>query len=488
MLAEELIREARIGREDITTSIENIATEDDFKNVFSSALAIHNRNVKKIQMLEDYYCGVHSILGRVKTIRSDINNKVVRNLPYAIVEFKKGYEFGNSIQYVQKKGKIEPNPETISKDNKVTGLNDVMSLANKKTKDLELAENLFISGVGYRSVFPNKDVEDIDEAPFYLDTLDPKDTFVVRHNGIGKKPVLACVRVEDTQTKVSKWGCYTKDLYFEIDRSNKITIEPNTLGMIPIIQYRLNPRMIGSFEPALSEIDALNTQLSNRIDAIEQIVQAILVFENCDIDEDGLNRLRKDLAIKVKGDVGVPAAVKYITADLNQDQVQTSIDDSHQNILTICNVPDRNASAGGNTGAALQVAEGWAGAEAQAKSDITMFEEAERNMLRVVKRIIDTTTLDYACKGIKISDIDINADREKNQNLLTKTQGLLNLLEAGIDPVTACASVGLFNDPQLVADKSPNMEKWKTETRSTVAEVTNATTKNTANNPNNASI
>ena len=488
MLAETVIKEARIGREEITTSIANIATEDDLMNVFSSALTIHNRNVKKIQMLEDYYCGVHSILGRIKAIRPDINNKVVRNLPYAIVEFKKGYEFGNPIQYIQKKGKIEPDPETLSADNKVTGLNDVMSLADKKTKDLELAENLFISGVGYRGIFPNKDVEDIDEAPFYLDTLNPKNAFVVKNNGIGKKVVLACMKVEDTQRKISKWGCYTKDLYFEIDGSNDIKRAANPLGMIPIIQYRLNPRMIGSFEAALSEIDALNTQLSNRIDAIEQIVQAILVFENCDIDNNDLKELREKLAIKVKGDVGVPAAVKYITADLNQDQVQTSIDDSHQNILAICNVPDRNASAGGNTGAALQVAEGWAGAEAQAKSDIAMFEEAERSMLRVAKKIIDTTSLDYACKGIKISDIDINADREKNQNLLTKTQGLLNLLEAGIDPATACASVGLFNDPQLVADKSPNMEKWKTETRSTVAEVTNATTEDTANNPNNASF
>ena len=92
----------------------------------------------------------------------------------------------------------------------------------------------------------------------------------------------------------------------------------------------------------------------------------------------------------------------------------------------------------------------------------------------------------------KIFDIDIKADREKNQNLLTKTQGLLNLLEAGIDPAIACASVGLFNDPQLVADSSPNMKKWsetkQEQVTSKKTEDIQADTKNTVNNPNNANI
>ena len=184
----------------------------------------------------------------------------------------------------------------------------------------------------------------------------------------------------------------------------------------------------------------------------------------------------------------MPADVKYITAELNQNEVQTSIDDMHQNILSSCNVPDRNASAGGNTGAALQVAEGWAGAESQAKADIIMFEEAEREMLKIVKKIVDSSTLPYECKGVKISNIDINADREKNQNLLTKTQGLLNLLEAGVEPVTACASVGLFNDPQLVADTSPNMAKWSEQKTSDEAVKTNAKTEDVNNDPNNATM
>ena len=480
--------ENRIGRKEIRTSYSEITTRKQLLEVLDQAQAIHNINVEDINVLEDYYGGVHPILLRVKTIRSDINNIVIRNLPYAIVEFKKGYTFGNTIQYVQKRGNIQPDPASISTDNKVSGLNVVMSLEDKATKDIELAEDLFISGVGYRGVFPRQDVESTEVAPFHLDTLDPRSTFVVTYNGIGKHTVLGCTIITDVTTGEKKYCCYTKDRYYEVINDKVVLETENALGMIPIIQYKLNPSMIGSFEPVLSEIDAINTMLSNRVDAIEQIVQAILVFENCDIDEEGLAQLRKDLAIKVKGEPGNPASVRYITADLNQNEVQTSIDDMYQEVLYLCNVPDRNASAGGNTGAALQVAEGWAGAEAQAKSDILMFTQSEREMLRVVKRIVDSYTLPYECKDMRISDIDINADREKNQNLLTKTQGLLNLLEAGVDPVTACASVGLFNDPQLVADKSPNMTKWAVETRSTVAEVTNATTSNTNNDPNNATM
>lgn len=477
-----------IGRKEILTSYANIENSEQLLKVLKNAISAHNENEQAIIKLENYYKGIHPVLKRRKDIRADIKNNVVRPLPYAIVEFKKGYEFGNTIQYIQKRGKIAPEPEEISKDNKVTGLNDIMSLVNKRTKDIELAEDLFISGVAYRSVLPRQDNATIEDAPFYLDVLDPKDTFVVKFNGIGKKTVLGCLRVKNIETGKDRYCCYTENKYFEVENNKVVSEDTNGLGMIPIIQYRLNPSMIGCFEPVLSEVDALNTMISNRVDYIEQVVQAILVFTNCDIDEEGFAQLKKDLAVKVKGDVGMPADVKYITAELNQNEVQTSIDDMHQNILSSCNVPDRNASAGGNTGAALQVAEGWAGAESQAKADIIMFEEAEREMLKVVKKIVDSSTLPYECKGVKISNIDINADREKNQNLLTKTQGLLNLLEAGVEPVTACASVGLFNDPQLVADTSPNMAKWSQQKTSDEAIKTNAKTEDVNNDPNNATM
>ena len=104
----------QIGRKEILTSYANIQNGEELLKVLNNAISTHNVNEQAIKELENYYRGIHPILRRRKDIRADIKNNVIRPLPYAIVEFKKGYEFGNTIQYIQKRGNIAPNPEDIS--------------------------------------------------------------------------------------------------------------------------------------------------------------------------------------------------------------------------------------------------------------------------------------------------------------------------------------------------------------------------------------
>ena len=475
------------GRKRIYSNYSEINDTNVLK-VLGESLGTHKINAAQIEYLYNYYTGNQPIFDRIKEVRSDIKNFVLRNIAYEIVEFKKGYNFGNGVQYI-KRGACIDKGEKVD-DKAITALNELMMTQDKETIDLELGESLLICGVGYRFVKAVK-TTDIQQSPFELSTLDATKTFVVYNSGIGSKPLMSVNISKDEEGK-EFYFIYTPTTIYQTYNDGAATKTPNPLGMIPVIEYNLNPSRIGAFEPVITQLDAINKIESNRVDAIEQIVQSILVFENCDIDQATFEQLKNDLAIKVRGEAGNPARIYYVSADLNQDQTQTALDDMYKSVLTVCFVPDRNASAGGNTGAALQVAEGWASAEARAKADMIMFNKSERNLLKVVMQIINISTLDYPCKNLCIGDIDIKADREKNQNLLTKTQGLLNLLEAGIDPAIACASVGLFNDPQLVADSSPNMKKWsetkQEQVTSKKTEDIQADTKNTVNNPNNANI
>ena len=475
------------GRKRIYSNYSEI-NDDNVLEVLGETLGTHNQNAHDIEFLYRYYQGNQPIFDRIKEVRSDIKNFVLRNIAYEIVEFKKGYNFGNGIQYI-KRGACIDKGEKVD-DNAITALNELMMTQDKETIDLELGESLLIAGIGHRFVKAVK-TTDIQEAPFEISTLDSTKNYVVYNSGIGEKPLMS-VTISKDEKGNEFYFIYTPKFIYQTFNNGEFEKTPNTLGMIPVIEYNLNPCRIGAFEPVITQLDAINNIESNRVDAIEQIVQSILVFENCDIDQTTFEQLKNDLAIKVRGEAGNPARIYYVSADLNQDQTQTALDDMYASVLTICFVPDRNASAGGNTGAALQVAEGWASAEARAKADMIMFKKAERNLLKVVMRIVNISTLDYPCKNLCIGDIDIKADREKNQNLLTKTQGLLNLLEAGVEPSIACASVGLFNDPQLVADSSPNMKKWaetkQEQVTSKKTEDIQANTKNAVNNPNNANI
>ena len=135
-------------------------------------------------------------------------------------------------------------------------------------------------------------------------------------------------------------------------------------------------------------------------------------------------------------------------------------------MLQIAAVPDRKASAGGNTGQALIIGEGWTQAEAAAKSFEQSFDESEKlfieNVLRIIKTVETTSTKPEDFVNLSADDIDIKFTRNKTDNLLTKTQGLQNQLEAGIHPRIAIENCGLYSDPQQVYVESEEyLAKWK---------------------------
>src|SRR5690606_23931707 len=132
-------------------------------------------------------------------------------------------------------------------------------------------------------------------------------------------------------------------------------------------------------------------------------------------------------------------------------------------VLTITGVPDREASAGGNTGQALKIGQGWINAEARAVAMEQMFKSSELQFLKVVLRILEDSNY-VSLDGLKLSDIDVKFNRNKTDNLLVKTQGLQNMLEAGIHPRIAIANSNLFSDPeQVFIDSAEYLRKWKVD-------------------------
>lgn len=88
-------------------------------------------------------------------------------------------------------------------------------------------------------------------------------------------------------------------------------------------------------------LDALNKVQSNRMDGIEQFVQAFMKFVNCEIDEDDFLKMCQLGAIKIKGQQGVQADVDVISNELNQEQTQVAKDDLYKNMLIIEGMPNR---------------------------------------------------------------------------------------------------------------------------------------------------
>ena len=194
------------GRRVIKTD-ETEVTIDNVVSILRKALPVHWKNRSEIEYLWNYYKGRQPVLNREKQVRPEICNKIVENRANEIVSFKSGYLMGEPLQYVSR-GNAENIAESINQ------LNEFVFAEEKPAKDKELADWFHICGTSFRMVLPDEDGEE-DDSPFEIYTLDPRNSFVVYHNGLGNKPMLGVKYVVDGDNNVH-YSCYSKYEYFEI--------------------------------------------------------------------------------------------------------------------------------------------------------------------------------------------------------------------------------------------------------------------------------
>lgn len=408
--------------------------------ILRKALPYHWKNRSEISYLWSYYKGRQPILNRVKEVRPEITNKIVENRANEIVSFKSGYLMGEPLQYVSR-----GNAENIA--DAINQLNEFVFAEEKPAKDKELADWFHICGTSFRMVLPDEMAEEDDESPFEIYTLDPRNTFVVYNNGLGNKPILGVKYVVD-ENGVVHYSCYSDHEYFEIVESKVISYDTHILGEIPIIEYPLNMARIGAFELVIPLLDAINLTDSNRLDGVEQFIQALMLFHNVDISSEDFDELRERGAIKFKDiDPQLKAEINYLVSNLNQGETQTLVDHMYQTVLTICGMPNRNGgSSTSDTGSAVIMRDGWSAAEARAKDSELMFKKSERIFLKVVLNICRT----LADMDLKVCNVEIRFTRRNYENILQKAQVLdLMLKNNKIHPRLAFEHCGLFVDSDL---------------------------------------
>lgn len=408
--------------------------------ILRKALPYHWKNRSEISYLWSYYKGRQPILNRVKEVRPEITNKIVENRANEIVSFKSGYLMGEPLQYVSR-----GNAENIA--DAINQLNEFVFAEEKPAKDKELADWFHICGTSFRMVLPDEMTGEDDESPFEIYTLDPRNTFVVYNNGLGNKPILGVKYVVDENGAVH-YSCYSDHEYFEIVESKVVSYDTHILGEIPIIEYPLNMARIGAFELVIPLLDAINLTDSNRLDGVEQFIQALMLFHNVDISPEDFDELRERGAIKFKDiDPQLKAEINYLVSNLNQGETQTLVDHMYQTVLTICGMPNRNGgSSTSDTGSAVIMRDGWSAAEARAKDSELMFKKSERIFLKVVLNICRT----LADMDLKVCNVEIRFTRRNYENILQKAQVLdLMLKNNKIHPRLAFEHCGLFVDSDL---------------------------------------
>lgn len=439
------------GRRQIFTNEREI-TRGNVVEILNKALSVHQRNRNEEIYLEKYVRGIQPILDRQKKYNDYVNNKVVVNVANQIVAFKTAEFAGEPIQYVSRGSK-----KSVPK--KIERLNSLMISEGKQTKDMKLAHDMFTVGVGYRLILNDKAIavskKDIeDESPFEIYVLDPRNTFVIRRNDVTKRVVagVTFVFTDEAQQSV-EFAVYTETTVFTITgtmfRAEKVkTVQVHNFGMIPIVEYPCNTLYMGAFEPVLPLLDAYNLTTSNRLDGIEQFIQAIMVFEGVDVTREQFLELKDLGAIKLPPAMdGRSSKVYYLNEQLDQGQTQTLVDDMYQTILQIVGMPSQgnaNTSDSSNNGAMI-IKNGWWNAEARALETEGAWKQSEIDMLKIVLKIAkDANVMD----GLSILDVEPKFTRRSYEDLLTKTQSFSTLRSAGCTSLQAFKFSHLSQDPE----------------------------------------
>ena len=445
------------GRRIITTDVAEI-TAGNVVDVLNNAMIIHEKNRDEIEYLWKYFKGEQPILSRSKTVRPDICNRIVENRANEIVSFKVGYLCGEPIQYIGRNS-----DQAIGTG--VGTLNEYMFLVDKPALDQEVVEWGMICGTANRMVLANENYDaESDEAPFDMFTLDPRDSFVVYSNEVKRKRVMG-VKYNTDKLGDKTFSVYTDNMVYVINGGKVIEATSHALGVVPIFEYPANNARLGAFEIVLPLLDSINNIESNRMDGIEQFIQAFVKFINCDITKEDFEALKDLGAIKVKSVDGQQADVDIVTNELNQQQTQTLKDDIYKAILSICGLPsmsDGSTSDSSNNGAVI-LKNGWQGAETRAKDSEMMFKRSEKEMLRLVLRL---------CEGLadfklKLKDIDMKFTRRNYDNIQSKSQVLVAMLQQPkVHPLLAFTHCGMFSDPESAYTMSnayyeEQMAKWE---------------------------
>ena len=442
------------GRLDIYASTDEI-TEENVVQELNSALPFHVQNLLQEDFLYWYRRNVQPILHRHKAVRPEIMNMVQENHAEEICTFKNGYFLTKPAFYTARRKGAQ---------SKVDKLNEYLFLSGKQEADNSVVNWFHTVGKGVLLVEPDRN--NAKDTPAHAYTLDPRSAFVVYSLKPGNEPVMGVNMV--VVDSAAKFDVFTKDSVYHL--SGGVTgrllttqvnsdflatavrvdsVEPNALGLIPIIEYRYNNVNMGAFEQVLPLLDGINSVISNRLDGIEQFIQSLAVATNCEFPEGTTaNDIQKAGMIILKSIGENKADFKILSEQLNQSETQVLVDHLYEQVLKICAMPStmKGGRSTSDTGAAVLARDGWYQADCSARNTEDLFKQSNRQFDRILLKILKQRGL----LDIDLADFELHFDRGETVNIQSKAQAFNTMLASGLHPILAAQKSGISSDP--VAD------------------------------------
>ena len=458
------------GRQIIYTDEFEI-NENNILSVLQDAYEKHLKNVKDCQELIKIEKGdVEN--DREKIYRKEIDNWVFDNVANEITSFKKYFNWGNSVSFVQRGEKDTGNED---EQNAIAIINEYYDCENIKSKMQELAYYVEVTGIGYVIAEMNQKWRD-GKSPFKVNVLNPETTFVVRSKGTDKEVLLAVTYRTDKTGKIY-FTCYTDTDRYDIVKGAERSKEwgeitshlGNLIGIIPIVEYIRDYDRMGCFERQVDEILGVSHLVSDFLNGVEQNVNAIYWGNDIEFqkDEQGndIKPQNGEWLLTQTTQDGKQPKIAPVVMDYNYSGILEQITFRTNRIKQKCNVPLTSDAANNSTGIAVSDSSGWTNAEQEANSqDLIKYgcKNQELEIVLAICKITEIADVDERVKTLSAKDAQATINRQKNYEMSVKTTALANMLSHGIYGLHALTSVNMFEDVNQVWNDSKGLiEKYQ---------------------------
>ena len=323
---------------------------------------------------------------------ADVYKRQMCNHAKYITDMTQSYLVGNPVTYA------------VSDEYDIEAIKNEYLEQDMPSVDSEIVKNMSIYGKAYELIYADEKSK-----PRSV-RLDPEHTFVCYSQSAFEKPLFAvyyykkydldgyCTgsicRVYDESFIYTYTGL---DSYTALSLQN---VEPHYFFDVPIIEYRNNTEMQGDFEQLITQIDAYNVLMSDRINDKEQFVNSLLFLCNCDLDTEQAKKLLVERILMGDGD----AKAEYLSKVLNEADTKVLRDDIKDDIHRLSHVPDLSDESFGNNLSGVAIKYKLLGFEQHVKNKERNFAKTLRKRLEIYNNFLVTLN---AMKEVPSHRVDI---------------------------------------------------------------------------------
>lgn len=434
------------------------AVEPYLDTIFS----LFEKNAKGIRSDYEKYCLNHEILNKVRQHEdSDVNSIVLIPDLKAMVDWKTGYVFGNPIKYAQNKS---------SDTDDITYLNKYVRNVCQRSVDKEVGKWAYATGVGYYFIEPKSEQFDIEtQAPYEIYCREADTCAKVYSSFGGNKPLfdILYTTYEEINKEVIRKTIKVLDIYLpnalytyeKRDLMNWVLVREEARGLykhLPLVEKRFNSDGIGIVAMGESMQNALDRIMSDSLDNVNDVVNETWVYYNILLGKTPEEQANAHRTAKKGGAIQALAQseknqpkVETISTKLNLAEVQEVFATLNAKFHSSIGIPMEmsNSNSGGTTKQGSEVANGYDNAYNRALDDINTFIKADTDLLEKIMWICKNTP-DNKMDNLATSEIEIKYSLNLTDNILTKTQSYVNLVQVGVPPSIALRLCRLSNDPE----------------------------------------